>query len=126
MRLKSGSDKTDSNYLRGVQAEKLAVDYLQQHGYRVVQTRYKTKYGEIDIIATRDDLLCFIEVKLRANTRAALESVTARIQNRIERSALYFLAQYPEYCDRAMRFDVIAVTPPFHITHLDNAWEARS
>lgn len=115
-----------TNYARGVQAEKMASDYLKDKGYSLIKMRYKTKFGEIDIIAVIDDILCFVEVKTRGNERDALESVTARSQIRIEKSALHFLSEYPEYESYGMRFDVIAITPPFHISHLDNAWEARS
>ncbi len=111
-----------TNHARGVEAEGLAVDYLQNHGYEILKTRYKTKFGEIDIIAKKDDVLCFVEVKMRGCERDAFESVTARSQKRIEQSALFFLSAFPEYNDCGMRFDVIAVTPSKGITHLDNAW----
>ncbi len=102
------------------------MDYLQNHGYEILKTRYKTKFGEIDIIAEADNVLCFIEVKARKNKVDAFESVTPRIQKRIEQSALFFISEFPEYADYGMRFDVVAVIPPFGITHLDNAWEASS
>lgn len=115
-----------TNHERGVKAESLAVDYLKNHGYEILETRYKTKFGEIDIIARLEDFLCFVEVKMRANEGDAFESVTARSQKRIEQSALYFLSSFPEYNDYGMRFDVIAVTPSKGITHLDNAWQTGS
>ena len=115
-----------TSHARGVHAEGLAADYLIRKGYLILKSRYKTKFGEIDIIAKKDDTICFVEVKSRGNTMDAFESVTYRSQKRIEQSALSFISEYPEYMESGMRFDVIAVTPPFHITHLDNAWEARS
>jgi putative endonuclease len=121
---KKNDDMT--NYARGVKAENLAVDYLKNYGYEILKTRYKTKFGEIDIIAKHEDCLCFIEVKMRGSERDALESVTPRIKKRIENSALFFLSENAAYNDFGMRFDVIAVTPPFHIRHLDNAWQTRS
>lgn len=122
---RSGHEEV-TNHSRGLQAEGLASDYLEGKGYKILQTRYKTKFGEIDIIAMKASVVCFVEVKSRNNKGDALESVTPRIQKRIEHSALFFLSEYPHYQDYDLRFDVIAVTPPFHITHLDNAWEARS
>lgn len=123
---KKPEESQETNYARGVRAEALAEDYLKARGYSILRQRYKTKFGEIDLIALQDDVLCFIEVKRRGSEGDAFESVTPRSQKRIEQSALFFLSENPEYYDYAMRFDVIAVTPPFHITHLDNAWEARS
>lgn len=116
----------DTHYARGVRAENQAAQYLEKQGYRILETRYKTKFGEIDLIVFKDDVLCFVEVKTRNTLSEALESVTPRSQKRIEQSALYFLSEYPEYGDKGMRFDVVAITSPFQITHLDNAWEART
>ena len=118
--------ESQTNYSRGVEAEKHAEDYLRGRGYEIIKQRYKTKFGEIDIIARKGDMICFVEVKARKTKAAALESVTPRVQRRIEQSALFFLTEYPEYADFMMRFDVIAIAQPFEITHLDNAWEARS
>ncbi len=115
-----------TNYARGVEAEERAVDYLGRQGYAILQQRYKTKFGEIDIVALYGDMLCFVEVKVRKTKGDAFESVTVRTQKRVEQSALFFLSQYPEYVDFSMRFDVIAFDSAFEITHLDNAWEARS
>ncbi len=119
-------EKGITNYSRGVAAEECARDYLMRKGAQIIRTRYKTKFGEIDLIAKLDDVLCFIEVKSRGSQADAFESVTSRIQKGIEQSALFFLSENPEYADCGMRFDVIAVSPSFEITHLDNAWEARS
>lgn len=115
-----------TNYSRGVEAEEHAANYLRERGYKIIKQRYKTKFGEIDIIARKGDIVCFVEVKARKTKAEALESVTPRAQRRIEQSALFFLSEYPEYVDFMMRFDVIAIAQPFEITHLDNAWEARS
>jgi len=115
-----------TSHARGVEAEERAVDYLLGQGYLILQRRYKTKFGEIDIVALREDMLCFVEVKARKTKDEAFESVTVRIQKRIEQSALFFLSQNPKYADFSMRFDVIVFDLVFQITHLDNAWEARS
>ncbi|MGH1457144.1 MAG: YraN family protein [Alphaproteobacteria bacterium] len=120
------ADANSTNHARGVEAESLAQEYLEGKGFSVIKTRYKTKFGEIDLIVKQDDVLCFVEVKARSNKASALESVTFRSQKRIERSALFFLSEFPEYIDFGMQFDVITITPPFHVTHLENAWEARS
>lgn len=120
----------DTNYARGVRAEEEAVRYLGRQGYKILHQRYKTKFGEIDLIVQKDNLLCFVEVKMRRNIVEALESITPRVQKRIENTALFFLSEYPDYMNCDMRFDVIAMSyskdGQLDITHLDNAWEARS
>ncbi len=116
----------ETSYSRGVRAESMAVSFLENNQYEILKQRYKTKFGEIDIIVQKDNVLCFVEVKMRGNLSDALESVTSRSQKRIENSALFFLYENAEYINYDMRFDVIAITKDFVITHLDNAWEATS
>lgn len=116
----------ETNYSKGVRAENIAADYLQRKDFGILETRYKTKYGEIDIIAKKDDMICFVEVKVRKNKADALESVTTRAQQRIENAALYFLSENPDYVACDMRFDVITISGDANISHLDNAWLARS
>ena len=116
----------ETSYARGVRAEEEARRYLEHKGFDILQTRYKTKFGEIDLITKKDNLLCFVEVKVRKNKIDAFDSVTPRTRRRIENAALFFLSVYPDYMDCDMRFDVVAIAPSFGITHLDNAWEAGS
>lgn len=115
-----------TNYAKGVMAEERARSYLRESGYKILETRYKTKFGEIDIIAEKGAVLCFVEVKIRQTLEDALMSVTPRARKRIELSALHFLSVYPEYVRYDMRFDVVAITASFDIVHLDNAWESSS
>ncbi len=114
-------------YDRGLRAEKFAVMYLRLKGYKILRQRYKTPVGEVDIIAQRKKQLIFIEVKARPSEASALESITPKMRERIERTAAYFLMKENKYNDYAMRFDLIAVTPfslsnSTFIKHLDNAW----
>jgi putative endonuclease len=120
--------KGETSYTKGVRAEDVAADYLVAQGYEILERRYKTKHGEIDIVALdkreREEILCFIEVKVRKAYDEAVEAVTPRSQKRIEKSALYFLSQEPSYVEHSMRFDVVAITCGGEIWHLDNAWQA--
>lgn len=120
------SDAGMTNFAKGVAAEDLAARYLTDKGYVILAQRYKTKFGEIDLIAQKGDVLHFIEVKTRQTQEEALYSITPRAQRRIEQSALYFLSTHPRYNDCAMQFDVIAISAPFEILHLDNAWVTSS
>lgn len=105
-------------------AERLAALYLSVRGYKIVVRRFKCAYGEIDLVAARGEVVAFVEVKARGSIERALESVDERARRRIANAALIFLAEHPEYAERVIRFDVIAVESPVKIVHLDNAWDA--
>ncbi len=108
-------------YTRGIRAEKLAALWLQIKGYKILERRYKTPVGEIDLIVRRGNMIAFIEVKARNTQTQALESLTPRMRGRIERAASHYISHHD--CQGAdMRFDLVTVTPPFLIQHLDNAW----
>lgn len=80
-------------------------------GYRILDMRYKTPVGEIDIVAKRGRRIAFIEVKRRASLDDALASVTPRLQDRVARAAALWLRRHaPEYTQTAA-FDVIALVP---------------
>lgn len=110
-----------TSYDKGLNAEERASNFLIQNGYTVLEHRYKTKYGEIDLIVQKDNTLSFIEVKARPTKTEALESITSKTKKRISNTASIYLANYTENYDIA-RFDVIAVTPQ-SIDYLENAWQ---
>lgn len=113
-------------YRKGARLEKLAALYLRLKGYKILKIRYKTPFGEIDIVACREKTLVFVEVKGRGKIGAALESVTPRNRMRVEQAVRYFIASHPYYISHDMRFDVVVFAPPFSFRHLDNAWRPRS
>jgi len=119
----SASDKKTS-YKKGLIAEKSAALLLRLKGYKILQCRYKTRYGEIDIIARQGRLVAFVEVKARRDQRTALEAVSLRSQKRIYDTASYFLSEYPDFQDYDMRFDVISVAPGKFPVHFENMWQA--
>lgn len=69
-----------TNYATGHDAEKRAADYLKQHGYKVIELNWKTKYCEIDIVAQKDKTIYFTEVKYRKSTRygSGLDYITPK------------------------------------------------
>jgi putative endonuclease len=94
----------------GALAEARAEAFLQQQGLVKCAKNYRCKLGEIDLIMQHDDTLVFIEVRLRTHTgfANAAESVTIRKQQKIIKTAQYYLQQY-QLTDKAnCRFDVIA------------------
>lgn len=110
-------------YIFGHAAEIFAAAVLMLKGYRVLARRYKTPVGEIDIVAQKNDMLAFVEVKARARIGDALEAVTPRMRGRIGRAGLHFLARHPDKAAMQIRCDLFAVAPPCFWRHLDNAWE---
>ena len=95
----------------GEQGEALAARYLKKKGYRIIEKNYRTKLGEIDIIAKDKDTLVFVEVKARrswqfGNPKAA---VTPHKQRKISKVALHYLKN-TRRSNVSARFDVAAVT----------------
>ena len=105
-------------YRRGHSAERLAALALMLKGYRIVTRRYRTKVGEIDLIARRGNIVAIIEVKARARLDQAMDSVNALAQRRIEAAADQWLARQPDQALLSVRFDLVAILPwrwPVHV-----------
>ena len=109
----------------GILGEQLAVEYLIKKGYVILEKNFRFEKHEIDIIAKKKNSLIFIEVKARQTKTQALESVTYKMRERIQRAAMHYCARN-NISDTAMRFDLISVIPPLKIHHLDNAWQPQA
>lgn len=118
--------KKIQSYKVGLWAEFIAALYLRAKGYKIIEQRYKTKVGEIDILAQRKNALVAVEVKARKSHDAAVLSVTPKAKGRIERALLLFVSHNARYTDFDFRFDVITIKMPFFIRHIDNAWQPRA
>lgn len=112
----------------GDRGEALAVRYLKQQKYRILDTQHRNAYGEVDIIAKDGDWVVFVEVKTRSSTEAGrpLEAVDRRKQQRLTRIALAWLKQKKKLGQPA-RFDVISIvwrddSGP-ELQHFKNAFE---
>ena len=110
------------SYKFGIIAEIVAATYLRMCLYSVIYKRYKTKVGEIDLIAKRGKSLVFVEVKARKNKNTTHTALTKHQQNRITRTAELFIAKNPKYSQSNIRFDLILICPSFYIKHIKNAW----
>ena len=108
----------------GLSAESRAAMLLIAKGYRILARRWKTPFGEIDIVARRRRTLVFVEVKARAQADDAAEAVTERGKRRIVAAAELWLAHNPDDAQREIRFDVMLVTPGRMPQHITNAFEA--
>jgi len=98
------------NLYLGRSGEDVAADLLKGKGYKILVRNYKTKLGEIDIIARDKDTLAFIEVKTRHSDRFGLpqEAVSVSKQKQISKAALMFLKEN-NLLEKKARFDVISV-----------------
>lgn len=114
-------ERRQKAYRHGLRAEHYAGFYLQACGYQILQHRYKTPAGEIDLIAKKNKTISLIEVKLRNSLDNAVEAVTPQIQMRIARSGQLFLSRFPSLNNLGMRYDIIAVAG-WRIRHIRDAW----
>lgn len=108
-----------ARYRRGHWAEFLASLALMLKGYQILARRYKSRSGEIDLIAIRGGKLAFVEVKRRPTLRDAQASITPKQSLRLRRAAAQWLAQRPRFSQFDQRFDAVFVTPgawPAHVT----------
>jgi putative endonuclease len=105
---------------RGRWGEWLAAAYLWCLGYRLRARRYKTPLGEIDLIATRGRTLVLIEVKTRDTLVAAIDAIAPGSYRRLRAAAELYRARHTQFSEYRVRFDLIAVEPPFRLRHLDN------
>lgn len=94
----------------GKKAEKAAADFLKGKGYRIRKRNYRTKFGEIDIIAQDKDVICFVEVKARhsLDLGAPEEAVFARKQRQISKTAVHYLKSN-KLLEKPARFDVVTL-----------------
>jgi putative endonuclease len=111
-------------YSLGLSAETYAAWYLRITGWRILKQRYKTRAGEIDLIAKKRKTVAFVEVKARKSRQAALEAVTPASQKRIVRAAKIFVAEHPKAGFFNLRFDVIVIRPLALPERIVNAFEA--
>lgn len=117
--------KREQAYSRGRFAEKLCQWVLRAKGYGILEIGYRTKVGEIDILATRGGRLVAVEVKVRATRAAAREAVTWHQRRRIERALEWYLRGNPGRANTGIRFDVFAVAPWRLPSHIKDAWRGN-
>ncbi len=95
----------------GKKSESIATTHLKKHGYKILEQNYRTKLGEIDIIAKDKDTLVFVEVKARRSDRFGNPkyAVTSKKQRKISMVALLYMKSTKQSNVKA-RFDVVAIS----------------
>ena len=118
------------NNLAGAWGEALAAEYLRKKRYKIIAAGYRSRFGEIDLIAQNRNYLVFAEVKLRKSSdfASAMEYVDRRKQDRIRTTAQLYLSEHPT--DLQPRFDVIEIYAPEgvntrhpEIHHMEDAFQ---
>lgn len=105
-------------YRRGHRGEWIAAALLLLKGFRIVARRYRTKLGEIDLIARRGDLVLIVEVKARPTLMEAMDAIGPQAMRRIDAATDLWLARQPDHARLNIRFDLVAVLPrrlPVHV-----------
>lgn len=100
--------------------------YLEKQGFRLLHRNFRCKLGEIDLIGLHQNQLLFVEVRYRRNQRygSAAASVDFRKQQKLIKTARFFLLTHPKMANYACRFDVVAVTlkETYEIDWIQNAF----
>lgn len=111
----------------GFLGEQIISKKLREDGFTILVQNYRTRRGEIDIIASKENLLSFVEVKLRTNPHVSMfEIVTFKKQKRITSAALDFLRHNPKYLQFLCRFDVALYEQEIDkLTYIPNAFYAN-
>jgi putative endonuclease len=116
---------------RGQAAEDAAARYLQSQGYKIVVRNWRTRHGELDIIAEDRIVLAFVEVRSKKADDATTpqETVTGTKQRQVSQAAVAYVSQH-NVQDRDCRFDVVEVFlnedgKPVRINLIKNAFELQ-
>ena len=94
----------------GIIGERLAADFLTKQGYEIIETNFRCKEGEVDIIAEDEGCLVFVEVRTKTSRMYGTpeESVTARKKEHLRNTAARYLEIHPEFSAQ-WRIDFVAV-----------------
>ena len=106
----------------GVSAEDAAAAALERDGWAVLARRLRTKAGEIDLVAERDGLLAFVEVKARPTLAGAAWSLGPKQRARLMAAAEIALAEHPGWGAAGVRFDVLLVDAAGAVRRIEDAF----
>lgn len=110
----------------GVSAEAAAQAALERDGWTVRASRLRTKAGEIDLIAEREGLLAFVEVKARPTLAGAAWSLGEKQRARLLAAAEIVLAEHPDWGAAGVRFDVLLVDAAGSVRRIEDAFRLEA
>ena len=98
----------------GDNGENRAVEYLISNGFAIIERNWRTKGGEVDIIAFKNDTIVFVEVKTLPNgtTDMIQRELNYQKRQRIIKTSKRFLLKHRQYSNSYIRFDVIVIDMP--------------
>jgi putative endonuclease len=121
---------TERSQMLGQAGERIATQFLEKHGYEIVDRNVRRAEGEIDLVAIKDDVTAFVEVKLRTSRRkgAAVLQISAAKGARLTALAEAYAAEHPELPEN-LRIDLIAIELTVggdvgQLNHIQSAIEA--
>lgn len=110
----------------GNEGENKAVEFLISKGYGIIDRNWRTRNGEIDIIAYKDETIVFIEVKTLPNGTMDMiqKELNRQKQERILKTSKRFMINHRQYSNSYVRFDVIVIDMPGFesVYHIENAF----
>ena len=94
----------------GKRGETLAISFLKKNGYRIIESNFRCRYGEIDIVAQDGKTVAFIEVKTKTSNRfgSPTQAVDSRKQRQVSKTALAYISQ-KRLTKYSARFDVVGI-----------------
>jgi putative endonuclease len=112
------------NYQKGIDSEIKTINYLKSQGYEILASRFKTSFGEIDILAKHEDTIIGIEVKYRKSIESAAYSINTKQKSRIIDAMNIFLQDFIQENQiyPFIRFDVVLLSSSKEMNHIKNAW----
>ncbi len=117
------------NRVVGTNGERIAADFLQKKGFRILERNYSTKFGEIDLIATKDKILVFVEVKLKQGDDFGTpeEMIDSSKLSQVIRMAEFYLVDNSKMAKKheSYRIDAVCIVANFdggieRINHYEN------
>ena len=98
------------NKTTGNNGEELAVNYLLQHGFIIIERNWRFRYAEVDIIAAKENRLRFFEIKTRTSDKYGKpeESMSYKKMNMLKMAAEEYQYKHPQW--KYVQFDVLAIT----------------
>lgn len=116
--------KKQKAYLFGIIAEIIVIFFLIIKLYKIRAWRYRSIYGEIDIIATKGKKIFFIEVKARKFYKDFTENLVTNKQiKRISNSANFYISKNKNFLNYNATFDVVFISASFKFKYISNAWQ---
>lgn len=111
--------------LEGKESERFALNYLEREGYKILEKNYYKRFGEVDIIAEKDNEIIFFEIRSkRKKDFSPILTINKRKIERLKIMALSYLSEKGIF-DKQIRFDIIGLiknNKDFQIEHIKNAF----